>query len=421
MSRPQPWVPLVLASALVAIPATAGVAPNGNTFPVGNRAPVAQVNPTAAFAASGEAVVVWEHAKLGIVGQWLDASGKPDGRPAVLVANLGLPRLPGEGDVVTRKEPAAVFLANGDLLVAWTEEKAHLRSAPFIEVREVKDRDVLYQLFDRNLVAKGERRPAHGTSPLFEQRPVLVAQEAGAVIGYRASSTGSDRDLAGALAAQLLAADGAWRLPQAITIADQAAANLALAVAADGTIAAGFEACCDANDLGAYLRLYTAAGAAKGAAVQVNTTTFGRQRRPVPVANPGGWLVAFQGALAADTRAFSIYGRQFDANGAANGSEIQLSSGDTYTQLAPRLTALPSGHYFLLWMAWKDDNYYNVRGVELDAAGARIGDEAWLSQGTVRRDSHAALAAAGNRLLVVWPRTPPPHSSAIAARFLTAE
>ena len=42
MSRPQPWVPLVLASALVAIPATAGVAPNGNTFPVGNRAPVAQ-------------------------------------------------------------------------------------------------------------------------------------------------------------------------------------------------------------------------------------------------------------------------------------------------------------------------------------------------------------------------------------------
>jgi len=96
----------------------------GDEFKLNTEAQSLPHNPVAAFNGAGNAVVVWENEISGLRGRFVAADGSALGSEIGLVANSNLPSIPGEGDVVGRKNPAVLYLASGKFLVFWTSELA---------------------------------------------------------------------------------------------------------------------------------------------------------------------------------------------------------------------------------------------------------------------------------------------------------
>lgn len=415
----HPLVVRALAFVLLAAALPLGAAEiTGPPFAVSVATPANQNHPSAAFLADGSVVVTWDHARLGLLARRYDAAGQPIGNPRVLVPNRGLPQIPGEGITLTRSEPTAVVLGD-ELLVAYTEERAHVRAVPFHETKRILGRRVFTQRFAvDDLTASGPRVAALGAEGLREQAPRLAAFGSGAVLVLRASDDRDGGTGEAGIYQRRVGADGAFSAA-AVKVAGGDLANPAVLANADRVLVA-WEGCCDGDDLGVFARAYDATGAPLGAAVVVNGRTADRQRRPALAIDGDGWLVAFQGETGEERR-IAVYARSVDSVGAPLASaENQISSGDTYTQLAPSIVALPEGAgFFATWMAWRDNNLiYSVGGVTLGANGLPAGDESWISQGRVAPGTLATLAAGGDRALALWLGAPGPRAQQVVARWL---
>jgi hypothetical protein len=412
--RLLPWT---LALAVCSLPAAA-VEIVGPPFAVSAPTPAEQDHPTATFLADGSALVTWDHAKLGILGRRYDAAGAPAGPTRVLVPNRLLPQIPGEGITLTRNEPAIAALADGSLLLAFTEERAHVRAQPFHEVRRVLDRRVYLQRFAADdLAPLGAKRAALGTDGLREQAPRLTPSADGFALVFAATDLRDAGTGAAGVYLRLLDASGAFAAAPKL-VAGGLVANPAVHAKGDHLLVA-WEGCCDGDDLGVFARLYDRVGTALGNAVTVNARTADRQRRPAIAATGEGWLVAFQGETGEERR-IAIFARHLDAAGAPQGAaDHQLSSGATYTQLAPAVVAAADGGFFVTWMAWRDNNrIYSVGGVALDAAGQPTGAESWISQGRLAPNTLASLVSDGDRALALWLGAPSPRARQVVARWV---
>src|SRR5687768_3403714 len=105
--RPYPfrWLTALLLLTALAVPAGAAVGLLSTEFRVNPTNDFRQVNPVAAFAPSGAALVVWENDQAGIRGRFHNLRGVALGDQLTLVANQGL-GAGREGEVRFRKEPA---------------------------------------------------------------------------------------------------------------------------------------------------------------------------------------------------------------------------------------------------------------------------------------------------------------------------
>src|SRR5688572_9028871 len=121
-SKPVQWL---VAGALLfacAVPGWAQPDLIGDEFRVNQYGKGRPLKPMAAFGPSGNSLIVWEHDNLGIAGRFFDRDGVPASAELLLVANANLPTIPARGEVTLRKDPALLYLPNGEFLLVWTEE-----------------------------------------------------------------------------------------------------------------------------------------------------------------------------------------------------------------------------------------------------------------------------------------------------------
>ncbi|HEV8238846.1 MAG TPA: hypothetical protein VGS57_05725 [Thermoanaerobaculia bacterium] len=399
---------------LLALPAAAAIRTEGAQVRVNGRTDFQQKNPATAFSATGTTVVAWENDQRGIRAQFYKVSGMPAGQEVTLVSNPDLPTLPFAGILYNRRDPAVAYSSTGDLLVAWTEERAYVRSSYFSETRRIEEQDVLVQRFSASGSPLGDRFRVNAGAAGLQRTPRLVARPGGFFAAWEDVATGS-------IVGRALDASGK---PVGDDIAiGEGTGQLRPALASNGRnrILVAWDGP-DENQLGVFGRLLDNAGAPVGSAFRISTTTAYRQMRPAVAADGNGdFLVAFQSEQPEEYLGFFyVYGQAVGAQGGLIGPQVRLYAGSVGAgapQLAPALAAMTGGHFALSWIGWKSGRI-NVAAVELDALGAPVGDAVWISERQIRptfRDV-AVTANADGRVLISWESSD--QQPSIAARRL---
>jgi len=343
-------------------------------------------------------------------------SGVPSGDEVTLVSNPDLPSIPYTGTIFNRRDPAVAYNANGDLLVAWTEERAFIRTTYFSETRRIEEQDVLVQRFGPSGAPMGDRLRVNANSTGLQRTPRLVARPGGFFAAWEDVTTGS-------IVGRALDANGKPVGSDVAVGEGSGQARPALAANGRNRILVVWDAA-DEHQLGVFGRLLDNNGTAVGPVFRISTTTAYRQMRPAVAADgDGDFLVAFQSEQPEQYLGFFyIYGQAVGAQGGLIGPQVRLYSGSAGAgapQLAPALASTTDGHFALSWIGWKSARI-NVAAVELDALGAPVGDAVWLSERQIRstfRDVAVGANAEG-RVLVTWESSD--QQPSIAARRLNA-
>ncbi len=389
---------LTLVLSALALPLAAGTA----EIRVNSTGDIKQRTPAAAFSNDGGFLVAWVNERDGLVGRSFDSNGQPRGLDRVLVPNVNLPSVPGEGDVKAQREPAVAALPNGNFLVAWSEETAHLKSDIFYEKRTVLDKEIFAQRFDRAGNAQGAKFKVNQSALDLQERPKIVVFNRQVAIVWSTNDGNPSvkanegiflrrYDPAGnALAAETrVGAPGTFGYNPAV-VADSAGG---FAVAWDGP---------DGDGRGAFARFYNETGAPRGGAVQINTTTFGAQgRASLAQLADGTFQALWQGQYQIPTKS-RIYGQIISRTGARIGTEHQVSDGTLPWHLSPIALSRTAKSPSATWVEWTPAFPNGVFGVDL-SGGVAAGTKAKISE----RQIGAAyeLAAATNArgdLLLVW-------------------
>ena len=395
--------------ALLALPATAAIAPQGREVRLNAARDSRQVLPTVAGSTAGPAVV-WEHQGAGLRARFL-APGAITGAELTLVTNQGVPSIPFTGEIVVRREPAAAFGPGGALLVAWTEERASIRTEPFHEIREVVDQDVLVQRFDRTGAPLGRRFRVNASPAGLQSGARVAAHGTGYVVVWQDGASIVARAL-----------DSQGRPAGAETRVAAAGLRPELAIGSAGRALVVWDGD-DDDEIGVHARLLDTSARAIGAAFRVNGTTLDKQARPTVAADAaGGFLVAWQSEHRELWNGFYyLYGQRVAGDGSLVGAELRLYAGQLaagYPQIAPALTAGASGNFLLTWITWKNSFGPDVAGVELDAAGAVVGEAFFVTERRVKSTfRELAVGSDGNGgFLAAWESSD--RRSALAARRL---
>ncbi len=362
-----------------------------------------QRTPAAAFAADGGFLVAWVNERDGLVARSFDANSQPRGLDRIVAQNVNLPAVPGEGEVRAQREPAMARLANGTFLVAWSEETAHLQSDIFYEKRTVLDREIFAQRLDSAGNPLGAKFRVNQAAADLQERPKIV------VFGRQAAIVWSTHDgkvevkaNEGIFLRRFNLAGNALGAEERVGAAGTFGYNPAVAADAAGGFAVAWDGP-DADGRGTFARFYNAAGAPRGAAVQLNTTTFGSQARAsLAQMADGNFLALWQGQFET-VRKSRVYSQVMDRNGAKVGTERQVSEGTLPWHLSPIALARTSKSPAATWLEWSESFPNGVFGVDLSAAGAPVGAKAKVSERQI--GAQFELAAATNArgdLLLVW-------------------
>lgn len=393
-----------LLSLVLVLPAAAVVAPAGHEFLV-NRTPNSwQENPVAAFGPGGVSIVVWEDSLHGVRAQLFGPQGAKRG-PILDLAPNRLPPIPGAGPAALAHEPAAVFGPRGEIVLAWAEERGHLRVEAFKQDFQVASRRVMTQRFGLDGQALSRAVAISTSGDRNESWPRLHALADGWFLAvWRSERPAGAAGAPTGLVARHLGGVGRPRGAEVRLSgeSDPDAQYVAFAEAPGGRVLVAWEGCCDGGaDLGIFTRLYDASTRSFGALRAVNVDTAQRQRRPgVAVAADGGYLVVWQGIL--DRTTGHIFGRFVDRDGAAHGSQFRVSAGHGRVQVAPAIAAKPDGGFLAIWRDWVGVAF-GVSAVELDAAGMPQGAPVRLNGRGTQKSGRTSLATDGaGRFLVPW-------------------
>lgn len=409
-------VVLAAALTLLTLPAWAEIEPQGRELRVNRRLDFKQLNPVVALSPGGGALVAWENDQRGIRGLFYGANGWPAGSEVTLVESQGAETVPYYGPVVNPRQPSIAFLANGQALLAWTEERGSLNVQHFFEDRRIEDQDIFVQRFDAAGAALSEKVRVNTTTAGMQRRPRLIARGGGFLIVWE---DGAAKGIVGR------ALDGAG-LPvgSEIQVSAGAAQRAAAAANAQGRVLVVWEGS-DGSGSGIFGRVFDAAAKPIGGEFLVNTITQDRQARPTVAAGTNGaFLVAWQGEHPEIWRGFTyLYGRVVGSDASLVAREVQLYRGrlaEGHPQISPSLAATPGGGFVLSWLTWPNNYEFGVAAVELlSNAGAPAGEAFWIAERNVQ-SGFRELAIAGDgagRYLLVW-ESPSQQRAGIAARRL---
>jgi hypothetical protein len=398
-----------LALAAVAVAAHAVPNPPGPELRINTGYESKQKLPAAAFDRGGVSVVVWSHDRDGLLARFYTPSGQPQGRELLLVANQNLPSVPGEGEVVVHREPAALVGPGGDLFLFWTEERAYLRAEIFWQDRQILERAVFGQRF-----AVPSGRPAgepfriSGRSAGLNARPAVALHGERLLVVWHSQARDDGGAELNAIFGRFLDRAGnrlgaQFRLD---TRAGVAPLFPAAAFNAAGEALVAWEGCCEISRKEVYGRVLDAAGAPIGEDFRINTNTRNWQRRPaVAAGQDGNFLVAWQGSLVSAGEG-RIFGQFVGPRGDLVERELMLSTADEtkdHGHLSPALARTPAGGFMLFWIEWHGATPQAVYANELSAAGAPITERIRLSTGRVMLHERLGLASDGRGgFLAAW-------------------
>lgn len=410
---------VLLLSFALALPAAAAVAPEGDEFLVHRTQSSWQETPVAAFGPGGVSLIAWSDNRFGVKAQLYGADGAASGPILNLVQNQ-TPPVPGEGPARFALEPAVVFAANGDFVLAWAEERGHVRVSPFFQEFDLESRRVVAQRFRATGQPAGRPFTLSDATERLESWPRLHALANGRFLAaWRSEAADGAND--GLVARHL----GALARPRGAEVrltaeGESGGDYVTFAEASEGRVLVAWETCCDAGgDLGIFSRLYDASSASFGAVRQINVETSQKQRRPsIAVAGDQGFLVVWQGIIARSEG--HVFGRFVGLDGEPDGTQFLVSQGHGPVQVAPAIAAKPDGGFVAIWRDWIGVEFA-LSGVELDAAGVPTGAPVRLSRGKTQKSGRTSLATDGaGTFLAPWEKA---HGGrpAIHARRLQSE
>jgi hypothetical protein len=160
----------------------------------------------------------------------------------------------------------------------------------------------------------------------------------------------------------------------------------------------------DGDGLGIFGRRYDADGVPLGSEFQVNTHTSDTQVLPA-VCSPGGagFVVAWE-SYGQDGEGYGVFAQRYDGAGSPAGTEFQINAYTSYTQDQPAIACAPNGSFLVAWSsAGQDGNGYGVFGRRFDASGAPLGTEFQVNSYTTEDQDAPNVSADGTgNFIVVW-------------------
>jgi phosphoheptose isomerase len=154
---------------------------------------------------------------------------------------------------------------------------------------------------------------------------------------------------------------------------------------------------------GVFARRFNSSGLAQGSDFQVNVTTLSSQRRPsIAMRADGSFVVAWQSYEYGPY--WDIFGRRFNSSGAAQGTEFLVNSYTAAYQSLPAIAIGSSGSFVVVWSSQgQDGDVSGVFGRRFDAAGAGQAAEFQISVRTINNQDKPAIDidSAGN-FVVAW-------------------
>ncbi|WP_306260413.1 LysM peptidoglycan-binding domain-containing protein [Pararhizobium sp. IMCC21322] len=158
----------------------------------------------------------------------------------------------------------------------------------------------------------------------------------------------------------------------------------------------------DGSGYGIYGQRYDASGATIGSEFAINTSQTSKDQRYSSIASlsSGGFVVTWYNASGS-----SIRGRVFDSNGAETGSEFQVNTYNSDTQITPHVTGLADGGFVVIWKSnGQDGSSWGIFGQRYNAAGVTIGSEFAVNTGITSSSQREARIASlsGGGFVVTW-------------------
>ncbi|PSF32497.1 hypothetical protein C7H19_21635 [Aphanothece hegewaldii CCALA 016] len=183
----------------------------------------------------------------------------------------------------------------------------------------------------------------------------------------------------------------------------------------------------DGSGSGIYGQRYNALGYAVGDEFRVNTyTTSNQLYSSVTALGDGGFVVTWS-SLDQDGNDFGIYGQRYDASGATVGSEFQINTYTTSSQIYSSVTALGDGGFVVTWSSLgQDGNSYGIYGQRFSADGALRGSEFRINQTTAgsqlsdtrNNGTYTIDTLANGQVIATWEGNGSGDTSGVYARIL---
>ena len=145
-------------------------------------------------------------------------------------------------------------------------------------------------------------------------------------------------------------------------------------------------------------RRFDAAGKPLGAPFRLTPNLAGNQQTPDVAVAPNGDFVAVWESDHASTlqrHAPEIFARRFDAAGRPRGPEFQVNVTTRLDQIVPRVEIAPDGAFVVAWLSYGgESSFYDVMLQRFAANGAPQGEELALDTGETFLTSQVDLAVA---------------------------
>jgi flagellin-like hook-associated protein FlgL len=152
----------------------------------------------------------------------------------------------------------------------------------------------------------------------------------------------------------------------------------------------------DGADLGIYGQRFDAAGSAVGGEFRANTTVAGPQQNPsIASLTDGGYVVTWSSGGQDGDGSHGIYGQRYDATGAAVGAEFQVNGTIPGDQMDSSIVGLSTGGFVVSWRAMQPgSDAADIYGRAFDSQGQALGSEFRLNT-LVEEDQYTPRLFAG--------------------------
>lgn len=368
----QPYEPRLLLSA----------SPAGSEFQVNTFTSGTQYLPDIAMDADGDFVAVWtsdgqDGSGFAIVGQRYDSAGTAVGDEFLV------------NTVTTSNQfrPVVAMDADGDFVVVW----------------DYSGNGIFGQRYNAQGVKQGTEFEIGSSSVSTGGFPdVAMDADGDFVVAWHQISIDGDQE--GIVAQRFNAAgvaQGSEFQVNTVTTDIQIYAKVAMDAVGDFVIVwSGYGN--NDNDYGIYAQRYDAAGVAQGSEFQVNTVTTGEQGAPVIAMDAAGnFVIAWDGP---DDDSSGVSAQRFDASGTALGSEFQVNTTTTNTQNSPNIALDADGDFTIVWSSFSQDGSLGgIFGQQFNDAGAMVGSEFQVNTFTTNSQLYPAIAMdADGDFVVAW-------------------
>jgi hypothetical protein len=316
--------------------------PHGIEFQVNAFTTDDQRDPTAAYDADGNSLVLWTSwAQDGdansVQGRLYDADGLEIGNEFQINSYTS-----------ENQAQADITFANGEFVTVW----ASYRQDGF-------GWGVQGQRLDLQGAPVGNEFPVNSFTTSNQNYPSVASDAAGdfIVVWQSRNQDGSDYSIQGQLFDSNGSLSGNEFQINTYTTGNQRWPDVARS--ADGQFFVSWQSA-DQDGYGIFGQLFDSQGAPVGTELSINTHTTSVQTRSAVAATDSGDFMVTWGSLGQDYSGYAVEGRRIDAAGTPIGGEFQINSHTAGHQYRPAIAAAPRDDFVVAWRANRDGSYSSV-------------------------------------------------------------